>query len=203
MSADVDPVADRKERQGWIAAIAARRPALTASLARYRTFLAASAAVYALSAVAGFALVGPEMAREATLADAASMDPALGYFVNNAGTAVGLMGGFGVLTLWLLVRNGLALGAVIKVALLKGVPPDAIAASVLPHGVIEVPALLVAGAIGLLLPYRVLSYLRGSRPAIATHEDERHLLQLFLVVLIAIFVAAVVEATVTPPIAGG
>lgn len=178
------------------------RPPLAGSLAHLRPFLVASAGTFLAFAALGY-LVSPAVAEGVTLCEGSvvASRTTLGYFLHNAGTAFTMMGGLGVLTLYALARNGTTLGAALRIPLLKGMAPAALAVRILPHGVVEIPALWIAGGIGLFLPWRVGTYLLGRRDRIATGEDERHLLQLFLVVLGLILVAGFVEAQVSARLA--
>jgi len=182
--------------------ILAARPPVTESLAHLGPFILASTGTFLAFSAVGY-LVSPAVAEGVALCEGsiAASDTTLGYFLNNAGTAFTMMGGLGVLTLYALARNGVALGAALGIPLLKGMAPAALAVRIVPHGVVEIPALWIAGAIGLFLPWRVGTYLLGRRDRIATREDERHLLQLFLVVLGLILLAGFVEAQVTARLA--
>ncbi|GGA03521.1 hypothetical protein GCM10008018_56910 [Paenibacillus marchantiophytorum] len=70
----------------------------------------------------------------------------------NAAVALLMISGlflFAVPTLITLFLNGLWIGAVITSRLLDGVPFQQIVMKLLPHGIFEIPALVLAGAIGL------------------------------------------------------
>lgn len=188
-------VADR------LADVAARRPPLAGSLALIAGPFAVAVGVFLGVAILSFVLITPEMIREA-MAGAGSggivaNDTTLDYFVNNAGTAFVLMGGMAVLTLAALAYNGLLLGGALKGGLVLGLSPRTLALALVPHSVFEIPALLLAGAIGLFLPWRLVRHWRGHRELIVDPEEELHLLQLFVVVLVLVAVAAAVEAHVT------
>ncbi len=197
MSTDKRPtVSDR------VATVARRRPSLTESLRLVRRPLAAAVGVFAVCAVVSFLVLTPEAIREAMAGvegsgGIVSNETTVGYFLNNMGTAFVLMGGMAVLTLAGLVYNGFMLGGSLKAGLVLGLSPRTLALAILPHGVLEIPALLLAGAIGLFLPYRAVRYWRGHRELIVEPEEELHLLQLFVLVVALILVAAAIEAHVT------
>ncbi|KZN22475.1 flagellar biosynthesis protein [Haladaptatus sp. R4] len=101
--------------------------------------------------------------------------------------------GFGVPTLVTVLFNGAVVGAV--VGLLPN--PTLALALILPHGVIEIPGLSVAGALGLHLGGVSWSYVRG-RTSVEEFSDE--LVRAYYVVLglLPVFiVAAFIEAFVT------
>lgn len=103
----------------------------------------------------------------------------------------------GVPTLANLLFNGLVVGATSGLF-----DPVAFAALIVPHGVIEVPALAVGGALGLHLAREGYRVVRGQR---AADEFAATLHRAFLVLLglLPVFaVAGVVEAFVTPLVAG-
>lgn len=79
-------------------------------------------------------------------------EASLGIFMRNIGVAVILASGlflFGLPTLIVLFINGLWIGTVIASRLAEGVSLATLLLKLLPHGVLELPALLLAGAIGL------------------------------------------------------
>ncbi|WP_341280032.1 stage II sporulation protein M [Paenibacillus sp. FSL H8-0537] len=79
-------------------------------------------------------------------------EASLGIFMRNIGVAVILASGlllFGLPTLIVLFINGLWIGTVIASRLAEGVSLATLLLKLLPHGVFELPALLLAGAIGL------------------------------------------------------
>ncbi len=125
---------------------------------------------------------------------------AAGITLNNwqVGIAEGYGGvALGVPTAAALLFNGLVVG--VTSGLFE---PVAFAALILPHGVIEVPALAVGGALGLHLGRETLWTVRGERSAAHLGRELRRAL-LVLVGLLPVFaVAGVVEAFLTPAIAG-
>ncbi len=108
--------------------------------------------------------------------------------------------GFGFVPFFLIAVNGLFLGMVAEVSSTeKGIL--FVLAAVLPHGIIELPMVLLSAAIGLRLGYEMYRVLRGER----TNLKQEFLQGLWFYMLrIAplLFVAAFIESYVTPVIAG-
>ncbi len=121
-------------------------------------------------------------------------------FLNNLATSLLLfLGGasLGVVTVLILSVNGLLIGAVTElVRQEQGLLY--IAAALVPHGIFEVPAFLIAGGLGLLLGRELMAEWHGSGDAAA---GALPLARLFLRVVVPLLaVAAVVEAFITPAI---
>ncbi|WP_143415549.1 stage II sporulation protein M, partial [Halorubrum sp. SD612] len=122
---------------------------------------------------------------------------ALTYFGNNWGVAIATsFSGVGLAlpALSSLAFNGLALGA--TAALEEN--PLALVAFVVPHGVVEIPALVVSGALGVRLGVVSWRTLRGraSRDRLADALDTAFWVTVGLGILFA--VAGVVEGFVSP-----
>jgi stage II sporulation protein M len=84
-------------------------------------------------------------------------------FQNNTKAAF-MMIGLGTILFFLpmitLFVNGLAIGYLLKVAALNGMSPvDMLIFGILPHGVLELPAILVAGGIGIFLGVRLWTWI--------------------------------------------
>lgn len=119
------------------------------------------------------------------------------YAANNwtvaaAGAFSGLA--FGLPTATVLLFNGLNVGTLFAVE----AEPRILVAFVIPHGLFEIPALLVSGALGLHLGYVTLRYATGGldRARLADEVDRAFRVAVGLAVLLV--VAAVVEAFVSP-----
>ncbi|MBI4362078.1 MAG: stage II sporulation protein M [Euryarchaeota archaeon] len=126
---------------------------------------------------------------------------ALAIFLNNLKTA--LLAAFpgialGVLPAAVVTANGFIVGQTIHgVAVAGGRGFGYVALAILPHGVIEVPAILLSAAVGLRLGHRLTGVLRG-RPGPSLQEEGRGALRIFLRwVLPMLAVAAVIEIYVT------
>lgn len=121
-------------------------------------------------------------------------------FLNNLSICLLLfLGGasLGVVTVLILSVNGLLIGAVTElVRQQQGLAY--IAAALVPHGIFEIPAFLIAGGLGLLLGRELAAEWHGNGDAAA---KARPLARLFLRVVVPLLAAAaVVEAFITPAI---
>ena len=129
-------------------------------------------------------------------------EPAAGIFIsifvnNLVANLLIFLGGatFGVLSVFILTTNGLVIGIITEVVRQKqGVAM--LAAGILPHGIFEIPAFLIAGALGFSLAGSMWRELTSSGDAAA---DAARLFRTFVVtVLPLLLIAAVVEAFITP-----
>lgn len=98
----------------------------------------------------------------------------------------------GLLTIGIVVYNGLAIGAASLLAVVQLGPTGGFAL-LAPHGVLELPAILLAGSVGTGLPWRLAE---GER-----RQELVRGLRLATVVLAALLAAAWIEANVTGTIA--
>ncbi|ABN57969.1 MULTISPECIES: stage II sporulation protein M [Methanoculleus] len=121
-------------------------------------------------------------------------------FLNNLAACLLLfLGGasLGVVTMLILSVNGLLIGALTElVRQQQGML--FIAAALVPHGIFEIPAFLIAGGLGLLLGKELVAEWHGTGDAAA---EALPLARLFLRIVVPLLaVAAVVEAFITPAI---
>ena len=124
----------------------------------------------------------------------------LKLFLNNLEAAVLLfIGGatFGLVTMFVLMTNGIIIGFVISYASEeKGILP--IMASIIPHGIMEIPAFLIAAGLGLLLSVSLWDEFKGPGDAAS---DAKALAQKFILLVIPLLAfAAITEAFITPQI---
>ncbi len=70
-----------------------------------------------------------------------------------------------------------------------------------PHAILEIPAIIIAGAAGFKIPYEILRYLLGRKEQILTQEDIKEYLTLASISIILIVIAAWIEANITLKIA--
>ena len=102
----------------------------------------------------------------------------------------------GVLTLWVLVSNGISIGAVLGLYASKGIAPLLIA-FIAPHGVLELTAIALAGGAGLLLAGVLL--VPGDRTRrTAFREDGPRSLRLVAGSAILLLVAGAIEGLISP-----
>ena len=189
-----------------------------------RTWIAAAVAIFLLGGLVGFA--GARVSPEQTLVIAepifsqletlaaqvlATDNPLVRsglIFANNARASVLtlLLGsGFGLVPLGVLLTNGSIIGLLIGFSTgtplpeLTDLPHDPVyfAAALLPHGIIELPAVLVIAAWSLklgLAPW--LPSAAGARAAV-WRTTAREALQILVPVVVLLLVAAVIEANLT------
>ncbi len=146
-------------------------------------------------------------------------------FQNNVRAAL-VMLGMGFLLFFVpafsLFANGLAVGFVIQMSAVEaGLSPWAMFAfGILPHGILELPAVIVAGGMGMFLGLRLLRWLFGRNKFFAHlfgsprdgsigsfwREDTlpviqqrgKGLLALVLSIIVVLFAAALIESFITP-----
>lgn len=133
-------------------------------------------------------------------------EPTVGLLVaNNLVVMVLLLAGgltLGLGTAAILVYNGFIVGyVVVLVARADGVVVPVV--GILPHGVLEVPAILLASAVAFRFSHQVLGAARGRRADVMTRAELREAVLVAAVALALIPVAAYVEATVTTELVAG
>lgn len=122
-----------------------------------------------------------------------------GIIANNvrvafAAFAAGITAGIG--TVLLLISNGIQIGAVFGLYQSKGILP-LILAFVAPHSVLELTAIAVAGAAGLLVAGVIL--VPGARSRrVAFREDAPRAVRLIAAATLFLFVAGLIEGLVSP-----
>ncbi|PSP60626.1 stage II sporulation protein M [Halobacteriales archaeon QH_8_67_36] len=169
-----------------------------------RLYLPVAALVLGASTAVGFLLGSavPIDSLPTAEGSASSPFPALttvDLAVNNLVAMVALSLGavsLGLVTLFGLVLNGLLVGAVVGIAV-QQVDPLVVALLILPHGVLEIPALLVASTVGLRFARLTVRYIRGLEETLVTRRDLREAGWLMAFSAVLILVAAYIEANVT------
>jgi stage II sporulation protein M len=106
----------------------------------------------------------------------------------------------GLVSLFGLVLNGLLIGVIVGIAV-QELSPLVVVALLVPHGILEIPALLVAAAIGLRFARLTVRYIRGLEADLVTTRDLREAGWLVAVCAVLIVVAAFIEANLTIPFA--
>jgi stage II sporulation protein M len=123
-------------------------------------------------------------------------------FINNAQTSLfalvlGVL--FGIVPLLVVAMNGLIVGMASEIfAGQKGIP--FLLAAILPHGIIELPLILISAAIGLRLGHVMYLYIKGERTNLK-QEFRDGVLFYFTRIAPLLLVAAMIESFVTPIIA--
>jgi len=124
----------------------------------------------------------------------------LNLFVNNLEACILLfLGGasLGIFTVFILSLNGIVIGAIVEIVRHEH-SWAFVGAAIIPHGIFEIPAFIIAGAIGLILTRSFLTEWHG----IGDMADDAHRLgRIFATyVLPLVAVAAFVEAFITPAV---
>lgn len=125
---------------------------------------------------------------------------ALNLFINNLQACIILfLGGvtFGLLTTFVLIANGVIVGAVAQIAMkLQGI--TFVIAALAPHGITELPALFISGALGFMLAREMRRELEGEGDAAS--EAGKYATIFVQVVVPLLLIAAITEAFITPAI---
>jgi stage II sporulation protein M len=107
---------------------------------------------------------------------------------------------FGLIPFFAVIYNGLIVGIVFAMNLYQGNPVALFIASMLPHGLVEIPAIIAASAFGLKTGLNII-FPRGIKRWELFQENlKKSVLSLGLLVPL-IFIAAGIEAIITPKIA--
>ncbi|QYZ78785.1 stage II sporulation protein M [Methanofollis formosanus] len=134
----------------------------------------------------------------AQVADDAPLMLAAKIFLNNLqACAILFLGGatFGLLTFFILFSNGLVVGIFVN-EVVDTLGPLGLAVGIVPHGIFELPAIFISGALGLALARALVAELTGRGDAVA--EATRMGGQFLRIVVPLLVVAAVIEAFITP-----
>jgi stage II sporulation protein M len=127
-----------------------------------------------------------------------SVDIFVKLFLNNLEACILLfLGGasFGILTIFIITLNGILIGAIMEIVH-KDHSIGFVVAAILPHGIFEIPAFIISGAIGILLAQSLINeWYNGTDTA----EDAKKFARIFILyVLPLVAIAAFVEAFITP-----
>lgn len=120
-------------------------------------------------------------------------------FLNNAIKALGaiILGILlGLPPIFFIVANGFVVGVAVT-ALKSNIGYGVIAASLAPHGIIEIPILLLSAALGLRIGWESLKYLTRQKSSVKEqlHQGIRIYIKW---ILAGLFIAAVIEIFITP-----
>ena len=127
-----------------------------------------------------------------------SPDIFIRLFFNNLEACLLLfLGGasFGIITIFIMSLNGVLIGSIMEIVD-KDHSVVFVIAAILPHGIFEIPAFILSGALGILLAQTLIAewYHVGD-----TAEEARRYTRLFVIyVLPLVAIAAFVEAFITP-----
>ncbi|MGA2122329.1 MAG: stage II sporulation protein M [Methanoregula sp.] len=125
-------------------------------------------------------------------------DMCVKLFANNFEACIFLfLGGasFGILTIFIMSLNGIVIGAIMELVS-KDHSALFVAAAILPHGVFEIPAFIISGALGIMLAQSLIAEWYGAGD---TAPEAKHYARLFILYVIPLVaIAASVEAFITP-----
>jgi stage II sporulation protein M len=173
-----------------------------------RGYVPAAAALFSASIVAGF-LLGTQVP-PSFLSGEAGGSPFfpdeitfVSLLVNNLiAITVALLGAvsIGLFSGFVLVLNGVVVGAVVQIAL-REASALTVFLLIAPHGILEIPAILLVAAIGFRFGHRTYRYVRGRTDELFTRRDLKEAGLLYAVAVVLIVVAAWIEAELTLRIA--
>lgn len=110
---------------------------------------------------------------------------------------------FGLFPLFFLIGNGLLLGYLAAVSQQKGVLADFII-GIAPHGIIELPAIVLASSLGLRFGILTLKNIIAIASPARSLQQRQHLRQFWkmlvpvsILLVVSLFIAAVIESTLT------
>jgi stage II sporulation protein M len=127
-----------------------------------------------------------------------SLDIFVKLFFNNLEACIMLfLGGasFGILTIFILSLNGIVIGSIMEIVH-KDHSALFVAAAILPHGIFEIPAFIISGALGILLAQSLVSEWYGGADTASVARNYARIFMVYVIPLVA--VAAFVEAFITP-----
>jgi stage II sporulation protein M len=121
-------------------------------------------------------------------------------FANNLEACLLLfLGGasFGIFTIFIMSLNGIVIGAIMEIVHYDH-SPLFVAAAILPHGIFEIPAFIIAGALGVQLAQSLIAEWYDQADAAA---GAYRFARMFVVYVLPLLVtAAAVEAFITPAV---
>ncbi|MFB6079649.1 MAG: stage II sporulation protein M [Haloferacaceae archaeon] len=161
--------------------------------------LLAAGAVLGWLAVAPYRLALSPPGGVAGVFGTVPIGPFLDIAANNWLIASGM--GYGGLALGLPSATSLVLNGALVGAVAAAFDPTSVAALVVPHGVIELPAIAVGGGVGIRLGRVGAAALRGRRDAAEVGTALREALRVLVGLAVVLVVAAAVETVVTPRVA--
>jgi stage II sporulation protein M len=170
---------------------------LLAALGTFATGAAVGAGLTAATAPAALANAAAAFDAESPFPDRLTTLTVLRHNLLALGVAATGVLTFGVMTAFLLFVNGLLLGAVLVAAEADSL---VLAAALVPHGVLELPAFWLVGAVAFRIVARLVDYLRGAVDRFLPREEVAEAVLLFGLAVLLLAVAAWVEATLTPRI---
>ena len=179
---------------------------LMAPLRRFRPYWLVSAGIFLATILLGAASgVGGDRSSTLPVIEGGFRFEELtvrGIFLNNVAVVFVMLVGLilaGLPTLYVLGLNGLTTGVVIvDSAAVNGVVPTMVA--LVPHGIVELPAVWLAAAIVFRLLHAFWRTAQGERLSHPVHVYIADTLLALLLVVLLLLIAAVIEVWITPRI---
>lgn len=124
------------------------------------------------------------------------------FVVNSRILLVLVLGGFvlAIPTVLSLMLNGIGFGSIV-IAILDGGSLRSVVLTLGPHGLFELPAVWLAGGVGIHISHRVLAYCVGRTDSPIDRQYGQLWLGMVLVAIGLAGIGAVIEITITPWIA--
>jgi hypothetical protein len=178
------------------------RPTIAESVAIVSRPLGVAACLFALGVLLGAAVHAPVPGARQGVESAFGFDNPtwLTFAETNLVVLATIVSGavlFGFPTFVAVVFNGVLVGLIVADAHAQGHGLVAGVSLLLPHGVLEIPALLLGAGVGLAVPRGLVSYLRGHRERILRRRELLAYLQLVGLSVLLIVVAGWIEANLT------
>ncbi|MGK8429842.1 stage II sporulation protein M [Bacillus cereus] len=104
---------------------------------------------------------------------------------------------FGFISVFWLIANGMIVGMVVSSALMNNISWYEVCLTILPHGVLEIPALIIAGAVGFKISDWLITKMLGNSRKNVIKDS----LILIMVSVLFILIAGFIEANITPIVA--
>ncbi|EJR66751.1 stage II sporulation protein M [Bacillus cereus] len=101
---------------------------------------------------------------------------------------------FGFISVFWLIANGMIVGMVVSSALMNNISWYEVCLTILPHGVLEIPALIIAGAVGFKSSDWLITKMLGNSRKNVIKDS----LILIMVSVLFILIAGFIEANITP-----
>jgi len=177
--------------------------------AGYWPYIALSGALFAVGIVVGFLLV--DMVSFSLLFGGQNLGDAFPeptvelLAINNAIVIILLVLSsvtLGLVTVAILVYNGIIVGYVATLVA-RDVGIEVVVLGLAPHGLIEIPAFLLASAVALRFSHQVIGTVLGRRETVMTGRELRDAVAMVVFALVLIPIAAYIEAEITTMLLDG
>ncbi|MGX9290934.1 stage II sporulation protein M [Bacillus sp. A015] len=119
---------------------------------------------------------------------------------NNLFVCLLLISGFfscGLITLFYLFSNGYIISVSILESVNNGLSPIQISLYILPHGIFEIPALLISGSIGFMGLKIIFELCFSDKKNIFTNNLRKIIIN-FILIIVLIVIAAFIESYISP-----